>query len=180
MIDSPPAHPADQRRLGFALTASLLLHLSLVIGLGQSSPFVPGGTMRQVVNFHAHLRSPALSGTVQIPAPAPIAPEPLLRQPEHPSPRQVTPARFIVEPDLDTLRDIPISISGKIHFRFHVSSIGTIGVIEILEHDPVPVELLNGLKTSLAQTRLHPAEHEGHAVDSTLDITVRFDPITVP
>jgi hypothetical protein len=28
--------------------------------------------------------------------------------------------------------------------------------------------------------RLHPAKHEGRAVDSTLDITVRFDPVTVP
>lgn len=180
MNDSFPANPASQRRLGFALTVSLSLHLGIAIGLGQSSPFVPNGALRQAVNLQVHLRSPALSGTAQLPIPAPTDPVPSLLQPENPSIEQITPARFIAEPDLDILRDIPVSLSGRIHFRLHVSSIGTIGAIEVLEHDPLPVELLAGLKISLAQTRLHPAKHEGHAVDSTLDITVRFDPVTVP
>lgn len=180
MNDSFPASPVSQRRLGFALTVSLLLHLGIAIGLGQASPFVPNGALRQAVNLHVQLRSPARSGTAPMPIPAPADPAPSLHQPENPAMEQITPARFIAEPDLDTLRDIPIGLSGKIHFRLHVSSVGTISAIEVLGHDPLPVELLTGLKNSLAQTRLHPAEHEGHAVDSTLDITVRFDPVTMP
>lgn len=94
--------------------------------------------------------------------------------------REVLSARFITEPDFDVLRDIPVTLSGRIHFRLRVSSIGTVSAVEVAEHDPVPLDLMNALKNSLAQTRLHPAEQEGQPVDSLLDITVWFEPSTVP
>ncbi|MDO8347775.1 MAG: hypothetical protein Q7S85_07750 [Rugosibacter sp.] len=180
MNELPSANPAAQRRLGLTLAVSLLLHLGVATGLGTLSPFVPGGTLRQATSLHVQLRSPTLSGPAQTPIPAPIAAGPSVRQAERPSPEQITPARFITEPDLDILRDIPVSLSGRIHFRLHVSSLGTISSIEVIAHDPLPIALLDGLKTSLAQTRLHPAEFEGRTVASTLDITVGFDPVTVP
>lgn len=179
MIDSPPADSICQRRLWHALIASLLIHLSLVIGLRKSTLFVPNGTLRQVAEIHVHL-PPVLSNRMQAHVPAPVNGAPPAGQLKKSPAERTLPARFIIEPDLGVLRDIPVSLGGRVHFRLHVSSIGTIGAIETLAHDPLPLDLLDGIKASLAQTMLHPAEQGGEAVDSTLDITIWFEPVSVP
>jgi hypothetical protein len=171
MISSPPASSVGRHRLGFALIISLLIHLSLVIGLGESSPFMSNSTMWPMAGLHAHLQPPVLPSHGLVP---------LHHHSESSSAaEQVIPAHFIIEPDLDALRDISVSIGGKIHFRLYVSSIGTVTSIKILQQDPVSLDLLDALKTRLEQARLYPAKRGGQAVDSTLDITVRFEPVTV-
>ena len=175
----PLANSVVQRRLAWALTASLLIHLSVIIGMN-TSLFVSKDTTRQTASLHVYLRPSALSNRVQTPVSWNIAGSPPVRQIINPSAEQVIPAHFIVEPDLATLSHIPVSLGGKARFRLHVSSIGTISAIETLEHDPLPPDLLDGLKDSLAKALLHPAQHAGQAVDSTLDITVGFEPVTMP
>lgn len=179
MIVTSFVNSATQRRLGCALTTSLLIHLSFIIGIS-TSLFVPNDTTRQTASLHAYLRPPALPSKAQTSVPWPIVGAPPIRQTNNLPAEHTIPARFIIEPDLGTLRDIPVSLGGRVHFRLHVSSIGTISAIETLEHDPLPLDLLDGLKDSLTKTLLHPAEHAGKAVDSTLDITVWFEPVTVP
>jgi len=177
---------ARQHWLGYAFIASVLLHVSLIVGLSASPLIHPfDGTVKSTPDFRVEIQRPATArqALAPEPIPKPVAPTdatPLPRQRESLEVSEVIPARFIVEPDLDGLRDIPVTLSGRIHFRLHVSSIGTVGAVEVVEHDPVPLDLMNELKSSLAQARLHPAEQKGHSVNSTLDITVRFEPVTMP
>lgn len=164
---------AARHRLGWALALSSLLHFSFLIG---TSWHVPSGAMNRLrqtdARLHVHLSPPPREEkTFSPPLPA--------IQPARESTSRVIPPRFIVEPDLSVFQDIPLSAGGKVRFRLHVSSIGTINGVEVLGHDPLPPELLGGLKNLLSKTMLRPAEQDGQAVGSTLDITVGFEPIDV-
>lgn len=183
------ARSARRHRLGYALIASVLLHICLIVGLSTSPRVYPlDGTVKSMTNFRVEIRQPASATVRHALTPAELIPEPIAPTDAARLPRQskrlevseIIPARFIVEPDLDGLRDTPVTVSGRIHFRLHVSSIGTVSAVEVVENDPVPLDLMNALTSNLAQAQLRPAEQQGHPMNSTLDITVRFDPITVP
>lgn len=169
-------------RLGYAFTMSFLIHAGMVIFLSMHTTVQPEQKIQPAVHLHVVIRTSSIAKPMQVPAIAPITPlDPItMPQPsESPTPKTIIPARFIVEPNLDALRDIPVSLGGKIQLRLHVSSIGTVSEIELVEHDPVPNNLLNELKNYLAQMRLYPAEQAGRAVDSILEITVHFEPVTM-
>lgn len=180
-----PAYFAGKSRLGYALAASISIHLGLLVGFLNRMPAIDfseasRGAGLPHVRLRADIQPSVSSNAVQtsVPVTASTDSPPPQRAPA--KAREVLSARFITEPDFDVLRDIPVTLSGRIHFRLRVSSIGTVSAVEVAEHDPVPLDLMNALKNSLAQTRLHPAEQEGQPVDSLLDITVWFEPSTVP
>lgn len=178
MNSLPPAASAN-RCLGYAFTISVLIHLGIVAGLSMPSAMLPEQTMRQEAHLRVVIQASSIVKPMQMPAIAPLDTITAPPQSENLTAKTIIPARFIVEPDLDALRDIPVSFGGKIQLRLHVSSIGTVSAIELGEHDPVPNNLLNELKNNLAQTRLYPAEQAGNAVDSILEITVHFEPVTM-
>lgn len=178
MNSLPPATFAN-RRLGYAFTVSVLIHLGIVAGLSMPAARLPEQKMRQEVHLRVVIQATSAAKPMQMSAIAPIDPITAPPQSENRTEKTIIPARFIVEPDLDALRDIPVSLGGKIQLRLHVSSIGTVSAIELGEHDPVPNDLLNELKNNLAQTRLYPAEQAGNAMDSILEITVHFEPVTI-
>ena len=153
---------------------SFLLHAGFLTGMNQTaSPDAMNPRRQADVRLQVQL-SPRPRAEKAPALPLPVA------QPAKASANQVTPPRFIVEPDLSLLQDIPLSMGGKVHFRLRVSALGTVSAIEVLGHDPLPSELLDGLKNRLSETMLRPAEQDGRAVDSTLDITVGFEPGNAP
>lgn len=153
---------------------SFLLHAGFLTGMNRTTALGVMNPLRQAdVRLQVQL-SPRPRGEKAFSPRSPAI------QPAKASANQVIPPRFIVEPDLSLLQDIPVSMGGKVRFRLRVSALGTVSAIEVLGHDPLPPELLDGLKNRLSETMLRPAEQDGRAVDSTLDITVGFEPGNAP
>ena len=89
-------------------------------------------------------------------------------------------ARFLVEPDLSALESIAVPLSGSLTLRLHVSFLGTVDRVELVNSDPIPRELLDGLLEKLRQTRLAPALAGSQPVASTLNLEIRYEPGVVP
>ena len=89
-------------------------------------------------------------------------------------------ARFLLVPDLSALEEIAVAVSGSLTLRLHVSSLGTVDRVELMKSDPVPAELLDGLRDKLRQTRLTPALAGSQPVASTLDLVIRYETAAVP
>lgn len=89
-------------------------------------------------------------------------------------------ARFLVPPDLAALEEIPLTFSGSLNIRLHVSPLGTVDRVTLLKSDPVPKELLDGLTSRLQHSRLTPALAGSEPVASTLDLVIHYEPGPTP
>ncbi len=169
-------------QLAWPLAASLALHLGAgwVFSSG-SLQFLP----RQGKNL---VLTVTLAST-QRPQPAQAAPaEPSVAPPVVPATAAkqdadgpiTEKARFLLAPDLSALEEIAVPVSGSLTLRLHVSSLGTVDRVELMKSDPVPAELLDGLRDKLRQTRLTPALAGSQPVASTLDLVIRYETAAVP
>lgn len=169
-------------QLAWPLAASLALHLGAgwLFSSGHMQ-FLP----RQGKNLTLTVTLAGTQNTAPQKA-APAAPPPA--PPEGPVPA-VSPAlpgpitekaRFLVEPDLSALETITVAFSGSLTLRLHVSSLGAVDSIDVVKSDPVPGELLDGLRDRLRQTRLAPARAGSLPVASTLDLVIRYEAAPSP
>jgi hypothetical protein len=90
------------------------------------------------------------------------------------------PPRFLVAPDLAALEDIPVPAAGSLSLRLHVSALGTVDRVIVIRSDPLPTDLLDGLRRRFESTRLTPAVAGSRAVASTLDVVIRYEPAPTP
>lgn len=112
---------------------------------------------------------PAAPPEAPVPAVAPSIPGPITEK-----------ARFLLEPDLSALEAIAVPLSGSLTLRLHVSSLGEVERVDVMKNDPVPAELLDGLRDKLRQTRLAPARAGSQPVASTLDLVIRYETAPAP
>lgn len=169
-----PATP----RLAGAFLISVMLHLGLAI--------LVSSTLTYTVVRDA--TSPPLTVTLaqapveaRHPADVPIQ----ARVPDHPREPQVRqesigpaqqPARFLVDPDLSVLEEIPTTLPGIVSLRLHVTTKGTVEHVSVIRADPVPKELLDGLIERFGKAKLSPALVGSQTTASTLEVTIRVDP----
>lgn len=178
----------NSSRLAWPLAISLALHLGLgwllsaeVAGhLPRSAKAV---TLTVVLASKEATETPALAAA----EPAPTSPPPTATAAAQP-PTTTTAAatidaggsltrraRFLVAPDLSDLEEIAVPFSGSLTLRLHVSALGTVDRVIVVNSDPVPTELLDGLVSRFAQARLTPAQAGSQAVASTLDLVIRYE-----
>jgi outer membrane biosynthesis protein TonB len=89
-------------------------------------------------------------------------------------------ARFLVAPDLSPLEQIAVPFPGTLTVRLHVSALGTVDRVSVVQSDPVPKEMLDGLLDRLGSTRLTPAQAGSQPVASTLDVVIHFEVAPTP
>jgi hypothetical protein len=114
-----------------------------------------------------------------LPTPPPEAPHEIPPSPsneaatEHPG---VAP-HFLGDPGLDELGEIPVLSHGQLTLSIHVSPLGTAEKIEVIRADPVPRELVDGLRSKLSRARYAPARSpSGKALAGVMEIVVQFEP----
>lgn len=88
----------------------------------------------------------------------------------------ITRPRFLSPPDIDGLRTIPVPAAGSLSLRLYVTAAGTVERVEVRRSDPVPPELLEGIRRRFRQAALQPAMSAAGPLPGTLDIEVRFEP----
>ncbi len=174
--------------LAWPLAISLALHLGLgwllsaeVTGhLARSAKAV---TLTVVLASKEATETPAPAAAESTPASPPAA-APATAQPPTTATAAATTdaagkltrkARFLVDPDLSDLEQIAVPFSGSLTLRLHVSALGTVDRVIVVNSDPVPTELLDGLVSRFAQARLTPALAGSQAVASTLDLVIRYE-----
>lgn len=168
-------------RLAWPLAVSVALHLGLA-GL-----FSPETAERLPRRMKATTLTVVLPGKAQA-GPARAASPKSPAQPSTPtSPgaadvegKLTQKARFLVTPDLTALEEIPVTFSGSLNIRLHVTALGTVERATVTRGDPVPKELLDGLLKRLEQARLSPAQAGAEAVASTVDLVIRYEPGAAP
>lgn len=179
MSSSSITSSADKRGLRSALGVSLLIHLGVFVVL--NAALLPASTRSGIRSNRVEVSLPKL--TIQPNASlhdTPVVKAHAIRTAvKSPSNNVTSPARFLVDPNLDELQDIPVFVGGKVKFRLHVSIIGTVSTVEILESDPIPQALLSGLQDKLKRAKLKPATTSGESVASTLDIAVKFEDLEI-
>lgn len=168
--------------LAWPLAVSLALHLGLVW------LFSPGA-----LDFRPR-QAKAVTLTVSLPGAERRARSPALPPPQASAappataatataepPGAVTQqARFLVAPDLTALEDIPVPTAGSLSLRLHVSALGSVDRVVVIRSDPLPTDLLDGLRRRFENTRLRPALAGSQAVASTLDVVIRYEPAPTP
>lgn len=92
------------------------------------------------------------------------------------TPASLTRPRFLILPDIDGLRTIPVPAAGMLSLRLYVTAAGTVERVELRRSDPIPPELLAGLQRQFKQAALQPAMSAAGPAPGTLDIDVRFEP----
>ncbi len=154
-----------------------MLHLAMILLIWPATAdhrFKTAGTSRPTVLL-VRVDRPGLA-----PAPAAIPPPPPAQTPDsgkaEETPRQPTrKARFLVAPDLSALEEIPVSFSGSLDIRLHVTQLGTVDHVTVLRSDPLPKELREGLLLRFSQARLAPATIGTEPVPSTLDVVIGYE-----
>jgi outer membrane biosynthesis protein TonB len=172
-------------KLAWPLAASLALHLAAGWILSPTAAHFlarPEKTVTLTVSL-------AQQETAQLPQPA-VAPAPAM--PTTPETaaiagpaatdegRITSKARFLVAPDLSPLEQIAVPFPGTLTVRLHVSALGTVDRVSVVQSDPVPKEMLDGLLDRLGSARLTPAQAGSQPVASTLDLVIRFEVAPTP
>lgn len=168
-------------RLAGPLAVSLALHLGIgwlfFSGHMQFLPR-PGKNLTLTVTLASTQNTAAQKPATEAPPSTPEAPVPAVAAA---MPGPITEkARFLLEPDLSALETIAVPLSGSLTLRLHVSSLGEVDRVDVVKNDPVPAELLDGLRDKLRQTRLAPARAGSQPVDSTLDLVIRYETAPAP
>ncbi len=86
------------------------------------------------------------------------------------------PARFLIDPDLLVLEEIPTTFPGSISLRLNVTAQGTVERVTVVRADPVPKELLDGLIERFGKAKLSPAMVGSEPTASSVEVTIRVDP----
>lgn len=170
----------NSSRLAWPLAISLALHLGLgwllsaeVAGhLLRSAKAV---TLTVVLASKEATETPALVAAEPAPIPAPPTAATATAAPADAAAKLTRKAHFLVDPDLSDLEEIAVPFSGSLTLRLHVSALGTVDRVIVVNSDPVPTELLDGLVSRFAQARLTPAQAGSQAVASTLDLVIRYE-----
>ena len=165
-------------RLVWPFAVSLALHLGIAAVLSIGSEAHPPRKVK-AITLTVTLASRDRSDPVPM-----ISPAPALSPPAPPASAGATEAsgtvtqkaRFLVDPDLSVLEEIPVPSAGSLNIRLHVSALGTVDRVTVMKSDPVPKELLDGVLRRLEKARLSPALAGAEAVASTVDLTIRYEP----
>ncbi len=169
--------PETPRLAGFVL-ASLMLHLGIALLVSSSLTYTavreaasPSLTVTLAqTSIHnlqpAHLLPPAT--TTDLPTEPQIQRDTL-------GPSQ-QPARFLIDPDLSVLEQIPTSIPGAISLRLYVTAQGVVDRVSVVRADPVPKELIDGLVERFGKAKFTPALIGSQPAASTVEVTIRVDP----
>jgi outer membrane biosynthesis protein TonB len=172
----------NSSRLAWPLAISLTLHLCLgwLFSPGSADTLARGAkavTLTVVLASKEHPAAPAPAAAE--PAPAPALPGP----PAAPTDAEgilTQKARFLAAPDLSDLEQIAVPLPGRLVLRLHVSALGTVDGVTVVESDPLPKELLDGLLDRFGRARLSPAQAGSQAVASTLDLVIRYESAPMP
>jgi hypothetical protein len=90
------------------------------------------------------------------------------------------PARFLSDPDLSILETIPVTLPGSVTLKLKISTHGKVVQVKIVRADPAPKELIDGLMARFSEAHLMPAMLDQQPTESSLEVTVRFEPGLVP
>lgn len=183
----PTPHPAFQRPTGRnssgapqlpgALLVSLMLHLAFAAIVASTATYTP------VMNT-AGSRMNATLAQASVPNKRPAGALPIASASNSPRdppqggslgpPQQ--PARFLTDPDLSVLEEIPTTFPGTVSLRLNISALGNVERVNVIRADPVPKELIDGLIERFGKAKLAPAMMGLQAVASTIEVTIRIDP----
>lgn len=181
---SAPEHPSGRNspatpQLAGAVLASLMLHLGLAVLVSSTVTYTAvmddarpplSVTLAQAQTSVPNTR---LADALPSMAPNESPRDPQQRENLGPS-RQ--PARFLTDPDLSLLEEIPTTIPGMVTLRLEVTTQGTVERVKVIRADPVPKELLDGLLERFGKARLSPATVGSEPIASSIDVTIRVDP----
>lgn len=170
-------------QLALPLLVSAMLHIGLVLAVSSTLGFsaitdTPQASLSAtlVQATRTEPESPPLLAEAKI-VPEPLAPIPQNRLRDaaqiQTSTRQ---ARFLVDPDLSILEQIPAAMPGAVSLRLYVTRQGNVERVTVIRSDPVPKDLLDGLVERFGSARLSPAMVDGTPTESTLEVTIRVDP----
>lgn len=165
-------------RLAVAFLASLMLHLGLAVLVSSTLTYTAvrdsSGPPLNVTLAQAPARATQLA---EAPAFAAPSDQPGATQAQRETldlPQQ--PARFLVDPDLSVLEEIPTTFPGTVSLSLSVTAQGTVERVKVIRADPMPKELLDGLVERFAKAKLSPATVDSQATASTINVTIRVDP----
>jgi hypothetical protein len=85
-------------------------------------------------------------------------------------------ARFAQPPDLSAAEAVPLTGPARLHLRIQVSPQGRPGRTEILESLRVPPDFLAAVSEAIAKATFLPAETQGAAIASTLELIIEASP----
>lgn len=97
-----------------------------------------------------------------------------------PAEKHSQPARFTHDPDLSILETIPVTIPGSVTLKLNISAQGKVIQTTVIRSDPAPKALIDGLVARFSEAILEPARVDQRATESSLEVTVRFEPGLIP
>lgn len=165
--------------LGTALIASALLHGAILATGVQVAHEIPDAapfpapltvTLSSMVRDSAPPRTDANS----VPAQATATARPAITD----KPSQ--PARFTLDPDLSILETIPVNLPGSITLKLNINAQGKVTQVTVVRSAPAPKALIDGLIHRFSEARLQPALLDQRPIESSLEVTVRFEPGLTP
>lgn len=165
-------------RLAAAILASLMLHLGLAILVSSALTYTAvkeaASPPLRVTLAQAPMHAVPATGTPARATASDLPGEPQIQR-ETVGPSQ-QPARFLVDPDLSVLEEIPTTFPGTISLRLNVTSQGRVERVSVVRADPVPKELIDGLIDRFGKAKLSPAMMGSQAIASSIEVTIRVDP----
>ena len=176
---APPGKQAPS--LAGPFLASLMLHLLAAATLSLHAPYPV------VKDMAPRLELTLVRPLAPLPATqlAELAPVPAAPASDFQPPRSVETvirrgARFLDDPDLTILEQIPVATQGSITLRLQVNAQGVVESVAVARSDPAPQALVEGLKQRFGAARLSPALVDGSPAASSIEVTVRFEPGLYP
>ncbi len=178
-----PGHPTGRDppqtpHLAGALLVSLMLHLGLAVLVSSTLTYTvvrdSAGPPLNVTLAQTPARAMQLADAPARTAPSDQPSAPQVQRETLGPPQQ--PARFLVDPDLSVLEEIPTTIPGTVTLGLSVTAQGTVERVKVIRADPIPRELLDGLVERFAKAKLLPATVGSQATASTINVTIRVDP----
>ncbi|MCM2287399.1 MAG: energy transducer TonB [Sulfuritalea sp.] len=166
-------------RLAWPLGISLALHLCIVVlfpsGAASSLRSNKAVTLTVLLPSKERPDPPPIAATSPLPAVPEATAAPELAAAPDAVGNLTQKARFLAPPDLSVLETIPVTISGSLTLRLNVSPLGTVDRVTVINSDPVPKELRDGLVARFQEARLTPALAGSKAVASSLDVVIHFE-----
>lgn len=78
------------------------------------------------------------------------------------------------------LETIPVTIPGSATLKLNINAKGKVIHTTVIRSDPAPKALIDGLVARFSEAILEPAQVNQQPKESTLEVTVRFEPGLVP
>lgn len=169
---------APAARLTTAVLLSTLLHLCFAAAFAGSATYSPVPTSSPQLDVRLVRASPVPVATNDTKPYQAVEPAPTAAR--NPADVPTRAARFLAEPNLNILEDVPVSLPGSASLRLQVDAKGIVERVTLIRNDPAPKDLIDGLLATFAATRLTPALIGDRPVASSIDVTVRFEPGLLP